>query len=115
MNTTATASYATSLVDVAKSNNTFETTAVGVEKIEKFFASRRSSTFASNLSFVDSIETTCRVKGCNCPKKKFTDPIAIGSEVQGRLQLKTLKTITFAAQQDSFTPHFDGQIDGLGQ
>ncbi|KAI5316676.1 hypothetical protein L3X38_036383 [Prunus dulcis] len=54
MNTTATASYATSLVDVAKSNNTFETTAVGVEKIEKFFASRRSSTFASNLSFVVS-------------------------------------------------------------
>ncbi|CAL2270280.1 unnamed protein product [Prunus armeniaca] len=37
-----------------KSNNTFETTSAGVEKIEKFFASRRSSTFASNPSFVVS-------------------------------------------------------------
>ncbi|CAL9021358.1 unnamed protein product [Prunus brigantina] len=54
MNATATASYATMLVDVAKSNNTFETTATGVEKIEKFFASHRSSTFASNPSFVIS-------------------------------------------------------------
>ncbi|KAI5342971.1 hypothetical protein L3X38_010847 [Prunus dulcis] len=54
MNTTAAASYATTLVDVAKSNNTFETTAAGVEKIEKFFASHWSSTFASNPSFVVS-------------------------------------------------------------
>ncbi|CAB4269098.1 unnamed protein product [Prunus armeniaca] len=54
MNTTAAASYTTVLVDVAKSNNTFKTTAVGMERIEKFFASRRSSTFASNLSFVVS-------------------------------------------------------------
>ncbi|CAL9003375.1 unnamed protein product [Prunus brigantina] len=54
MNATAAAIYATILVDVAKSDNTFETTTAGVEKIEKFFASRRSSTFASNPSFVVS-------------------------------------------------------------
>ncbi|BFG41007.1 ATP synthase delta chain chloroplastic [Prunus yedoensis var. nudiflora] len=37
MNASAAASYATALADVAKSNNTLETTAGDVEKIEKFF------------------------------------------------------------------------------
>ncbi|VVA38239.1 Hypothetical predicted protein, partial [Prunus dulcis] len=34
------------------SHNTFETNIAGVEKIEKFFASHRSLTYASNQSFV---------------------------------------------------------------
>ncbi|CAL8088390.1 unnamed protein product [Prunus armeniaca] len=40
MNATIVASYATSLVDVAKSNNTFKMTAADMEKIKKFFTSR---------------------------------------------------------------------------
>ncbi|CAL2229707.1 unnamed protein product [Prunus armeniaca] len=54
MNATIVASYATSLVDVAKSNNTFEMTAADMEKIKKFFTSGQSLTFASNPSFVVS-------------------------------------------------------------
>ncbi|KAI5312199.1 hypothetical protein L3X38_041372 [Prunus dulcis] len=51
MNATAVGSYTMKLVDVAKSNNPFETTTAGMEKIKKFFASRRSS-IGSNPSFV---------------------------------------------------------------
>ncbi|VVA35182.1 PREDICTED: DEAD-box ATP-dependent RNA [Prunus dulcis] len=42
------------------------------------------------LGWQDPIGITCEVKGCNCLKKKFTDPIAIEDRVQARLQLKTL-------------------------
>ncbi|CAL2232425.1 unnamed protein product [Prunus armeniaca] len=31
-------------------------------------------------------ELLVELKGCNCFQKKFTDPIATGGEVQGRLQ-----------------------------
>ncbi|KAH0981000.1 hypothetical protein GBA52_008177 [Prunus armeniaca] len=33
-----------------------------------------------NLGWQDPIGTTCEVKGCNCLKKKCTDPITIGAE-----------------------------------
>ncbi|KAH0987983.1 hypothetical protein GBA52_015160 [Prunus armeniaca] len=52
MNATAATSYATTLVDVAKSNNAFETTTIGMEKIKKFFVKPSIFDFFIKPSFV---------------------------------------------------------------
>lgn len=69
MNATAASSYAAALADVAKSNNTLETTNADIEKIDKIFSEKQVSGFFTNP--IIDVEK----------KRKVLDEIAVSAKL----------------------------------